>query len=229
MRMFKKTLISLSMLILYANNAYATTTGTYVPSGNSGMGKFLLLILAVALVALVLFLGYKLDKNEASQKRKEKIIKKRNEDINDMYSDIYKSHKDEEEKVEEKVVVKKEYKKVEEPVEVIEEYDDITDDGLEEVEEYDEEDEENDFGSTQVIQTVKEEIKPSDSTMVFDTTQVKELENMIDKFSDVKDYEYEETDDELLELEQTIADANVKKYTRKKQLKKKPTKKYTRN
>ena len=76
MRMFKKTLISLSMLILYANNAYATTTGTYVPSGNSGMGKFLLLILAVALVALVLFLGYKLDKNEASQKRKEKIIKK---------------------------------------------------------------------------------------------------------------------------------------------------------
>ena len=104
MKILKKALISLSIILLNTTSVYATTTGTYVPESNSGVGKFFLFLLAIGLVALVLFIGYKMDKNEAQEKRKEKIIKQRDNDINDMYSKIYSSYEDNKKEVVEETV-----------------------------------------------------------------------------------------------------------------------------
>lgn len=55
------------------------------------MSKLILFFVVVCLIALVLFLSYKMDKNEVSKKRKEKIIKNnKNNDIDEkIYRDIY--------------------------------------------------------------------------------------------------------------------------------------------
>ena len=91
MKLFKRTLLVFNMLLLYANSTFATT-GAEPVEESSFVGKFVLLLITLGLVALVLFLGYKMDKNEAQEKRKERIIKKRDTDINDMYSEIYTSY-----------------------------------------------------------------------------------------------------------------------------------------
>ena len=61
------------------------------------MSKLILFLVVVCLIALVLFLSYKMDKNEASKKRKEKIIKnnKKKVDIDEeIYKNIYDIVKD---------------------------------------------------------------------------------------------------------------------------------------
>lgn len=262
MKILKKALLSLSIILLNATSVYATTTGTYVPESNSGTGKFFLFLIAIGLVALVLFIGYKMDKNEAQEKRKEKIIKQRDNDINDMYSKIYSSYEDnkkeilEEEIVEDipevnfkpeteeyfKDVNKEETQKINLiDEEIIDEYIPIEENVDTEIEketinenysytekndnDEKEEYENKDFGETQVI-AFEEEGKDEeefDSTMVFDVGPLKDIdvnmnveEKIINKISDVKGYDYEDNDLDLLDLEQTIAEANIKKYTRDK-------------
>ena len=89
MKILKKALISLSIILFNTTKAYATTAETYVAETGSGIGKFFLFLVAIGLVALVLFIGYKMDKNEAQEKRKEKIRKQRDDDV---YSKIYTSY-----------------------------------------------------------------------------------------------------------------------------------------
>jgi len=80
---FKKSFMSLILFLMYANNIYATTTGTYTVSENgSGIGKIILLLVGVLLVSLVLFAGYVMDKNENTKKEREKFIKKHKEKEN---------------------------------------------------------------------------------------------------------------------------------------------------
>lgn len=264
MKILKKALISLSIILLNTTNVYATTTGTYVAETDSGVGKFFLLLVAIGLVALVLFVGYKMDKNEAQEKRKEKIIKQRDNDINDINSKIYSSYDNkakEYNNLDEVEVDDDEYAEMpevnfapetevyfketetEEINEEIEEADTSDDDEIDaysslkneisdvmeedEDDGYDEEEdvyESEDFGETQVISLEEEEEKSvSDSTMVFDVGPLKDIdvnmdveEKIINKISDVKGYDYEDNDLELMDLEQTIAEANIKKYKRDK-------------
>lgn len=277
MKILKKALISLSIILLNTTSVYATTTGTYVPESNSGVGKFFLFLLAIGLVALVLFIGYKMDKNEAQEKRKEKIIKQRDNDINDMYSKIYSSYEDNKKEVVEKTVeelpevnfapeteeffkdVKNDetqkidivnddaldaYSSLKPEINEVEVIEDIEETIYEEVEEdgYTEEEdvyESEDFGETQVISLDEDDDEEFDSTMVFDAGPLKNLdvnmnveEKIINKISDVKGYDYEDNDLDLLALEQTIAEANIKKYTRDKnqemiKVKRQPKKKET--
>lgn len=262
MKILKKALLSLSIILLNTTRVYATTTGIYVPESNSGVGKFFLFLVAIGLVALVLFIGYKMDKNEAQEKRKEKIIKQRDNDINDMYSKIYSSY-DENKKdvVEEEIIeelpevnfapeteeyfkdVKNDetqkidvvnddvldaYSSLKPEINEVEVIEDIEETIYEEVEEdgYTEEEdvyESEDFGETQVISLDEDDDEEFDSTMVFDAGPLKDLdvnmnveEKIINKISDVKGYDYEDNDLDLLALEQTIAEANIKKYTRDK-------------
>ena len=101
MKKLKKSLISLILFLFYTNNIYATTTGTYTVEKSHSFQKILILIVGIGLISLVLFCAYKMDKNEATKKRRQKFIKenKRNdideERINDyrenqdIYSNIY--------------------------------------------------------------------------------------------------------------------------------------------
>ena len=43
MKIIKKSLISAMLFLIYANNAYATTAGTYVAKENTGVNKIVLL------------------------------------------------------------------------------------------------------------------------------------------------------------------------------------------
>lgn len=176
MRMLKKALFSLSMILFYANNAYATTTGVYVATETTNSGKTVLLLVAIGLVALVLFIGYKMDKSEAQEKRKEQIIRKNNAD--DAYSNMYSSHVEKEEiddsENDEQDYIEQ-YKKASEEIAVIQTVypnlnEEIEEDSYEEVEEevvnvydnYQENDKGDDYQNSY------------DSTMVFDTLTIKE-------------------------------------------------------
>ena len=75
MKIIKKVLMTAMLFSIYTNSIYATTTGIYVAKESTGVNKVILLLVGVGLVSLVLFLGYKLDKNEASEERKEKFNK----------------------------------------------------------------------------------------------------------------------------------------------------------
>ena len=265
MKILKKALLIFYMLLLGANNAYASTNSTYVENESSGFGKFVLLVIAFALVGLVLLLGYKMDKSELAQKRKDKIIKNRNEKINDIYSEIYTSHNKNSEK-ENKIEKNKETKEVNEEIikedpkkennieieekleknivtikfENIVENDNIEENKINEKNEIIENKKENNIeglkttSDTVIISTPKiENNKVMDSTMLFDSNLVKNndliKENPLNNYESVKGYDYEEDDFELLELEKTIKEANIKRYTRKKENKPKGNvKRYTR-
>ena len=95
MGIVKKTLFSLSIILFYTNNAYATTETLAVADEAASSGKLVLLLVAICLVALVLFLGYRMDKSEAQEKRKEQIIRKNN--TNNVPSKTYDSHVEKEE------------------------------------------------------------------------------------------------------------------------------------
>ena len=258
MKILKKALISLSIILFNTTKAYATTAETYVAETGSGIGKFFLFLVAIGLVALVLFIGYKMDKNEAQEKRKEKIRKQRDDDV---YSKIYTSYDnkktevEDEEEVEElpeinfapkteeyfknslnestqkiDIVNEKEidtYNSLKPDVQKVEEkivYEEVEEDGYTEEEDvYESED----FGETQVIfneeDSNDEDEETFNSTMVFNSSPINNLnidmdveEKITNKISDVKGYDYEDDDSELLDLEQAIAEANIKKYTRDK-------------
>lgn len=83
-------IILICMLFFYTNETYATTKGTYVASESSGIEKFILIGIGIAAVAFVLFIGYKMDKKEESQKRREKFINdNKKDDSEDAYSAVY--------------------------------------------------------------------------------------------------------------------------------------------
>ena len=73
MKKIKKSFMIITLLLFYSNNTYATTTGTYTVNEGSVFGKFMLFVVAAILIGLVLFLSYKMDKDEASKERKERI------------------------------------------------------------------------------------------------------------------------------------------------------------
>ena len=258
MKILKKALLIFGMLVLFANNIYASTNNVDIETESSGFGKFILLLIAFGLVGLVLFLGYKMDKTEIAQKRKEKIIKNRNEKINDVYSEIYSFHSENNEtgtKVKKSKKIEKEQEETDEiseenAVKIVEEKKNVNIEQIaENINQCNDEDIKNEIIEAKKDEIVEEPIsttdtviiskpkientKTNDSTMLFNSNFVKNndiaKENFFNSVASIKGYNYEEQDLELLELEQTIAEANIKRYTRKKENKpKENVKRYTR-
>lgn len=193
MKKLKKALFSLVMILFYANNAYATTTGTYVASdATADSGKLLLLLVAGFLIAIVLFLGYRMDKNEAQEKRKEQIIEKNSSDKGSVYSNKNVSVSE----VEDLQDYEREYKKASEQTAVIEiNYPEMQ----EEIEEAIPRIREKEIEKTYTPNiSVEENINTSsESTMVIDTNAIK---GMIEE-----------------EEEVILPSDTVKRYTRKKE------------
>lgn len=270
MKKIRKSIISLITFLFIANKTYATTTmgvatGTYVVSDDSSIfGKLILLLVAVCLIALVLFIGYKSDEKEAKKNKKEKKQNRFNKEVEEntenyirlydnkmnIYSDdiqekeeiLEKKESNERKTSDETVIINskeindfendnisdsknnieedvKEYKMLKEDniidsVDIDDEEIDIEDvflKGYEDLvnEETIQKKETNDRASKQTA---------SELTMVFDTEQVRQTDEVTKE-----DKEFLE----LLEIEKTIAEANIKRYTRKK-VKKPHIKRYTR-
>ena len=92
MKKIKESFMIFIFFIIINNNNYATVSGEYVPSKTSGSTKVLFFLIGFILVSLVLFIGYKLDKMEDEQKRKNKY-KKHNKNEEDVYDSIFSSKK----------------------------------------------------------------------------------------------------------------------------------------
>lgn len=264
-RIFLVTLIGL--LLLYSNETYATTEGTYIPEQGSGIEKLILIGVGILAVILVLFIGYKMDKSEENKKRREKFIKDNkkdeSEEDSDLYSAIYNTINSEDDDLSEDIYnyennetqnteIENSEEEVVQNFEMDDEddYEDIykeinnsySDDEIEEksynndyeeninekkienVEKQEfeitgevedaEEVEELSVKSNENIEKMISVFENADSTMVFNSQELKSHNE--ENFNTVKGYDYEEDDDDLLELESTIKAANIKKFKRKK-------------
>ena len=190
---FKKSFMSLILFLMYANNIYATTTGTYTVSENSsGIGKIVLLFIGVLLVSLVLFAGYIMDKNENTKKERERFIKKHKEK-EDLEND-------------------NEIKTAEDKYEDYdsEENDDYEDDG--EDEDYEDDSEDENY-YTQKINLTSEYDKEEEDSI----ESLNELErNLIEKYIDEDDLEENRIANEEIEdnqLDNNNLKNNEEKYT----------------
>ncbi len=97
MKMFKKFLFILSTIILYANNTFAATNGTYVARNSSEIGKVFFFLVSIALIVLVLFLNYKADEKELSEENKNtKNLESEDKikEVDAMYSETYNKYKE---------------------------------------------------------------------------------------------------------------------------------------
>ena len=176
MKKIKKVLLSLSIVLWCANNAYATTTGEYMAASNdTDSGKLILLLIAIGLVAIVLFLGYKLDQSDAQEKRKEQITRKNKSKVEKPDYNTYTVNQENEYSEEDELEYEKEYKKLSEETAVMQTLYSNDDEEIENV--------------VEKVGEVKKEIIPketykvdedlsessSESTMVIDTSTIKEM------------------------------------------------------
>lgn len=242
-RIFLATLVTI--LLFYSNKVYATTEGTYVPDTGSGIEKFILIVIGISAVALVLFIGYKMDKKEENKKRREKFIEENEEstddietfmeDNDDIYSAIYNSVTPDDledivsdENQEDDDIKINNYIDENTKEDSIEEEKNIIDDDVV----VEEDSEEQFINRNENIEKMISVFENADSTMVFNSQELKEKTDE-EKLNIVKGYDYEE-DDDLSELEDTIkaVTAHIKRYTRKKYVEteknKEPLKRYTR-
>lgn len=225
-----------------------TTGKYVVSENGSGFGKIFLLIIGVGLVSLVLFVGYMMDKKENTRKKREKFIKKQKEDNwteeyeEDEYDDEYHNDEDESDdeendsddtEDEESDDVEDYYDDTEEDddsmfftqeIKINTEYDKDEEDEIEEVKEFERnltheyEDDEELYEEEIIINDEKQDDKINlmNNTMVFNSNELKEEKNN----NLVKGYDFDEDDrdEELLEIESAIKAANIKRYTRKKNI-----------
>lgn len=134
-------------------------------------------------------------------------IDNENDDYEDIYKEINSAYTDDE--IEENFYNKEDEENIyEKKNENIAEQEN---ESLEEPEEI----EELSVKSNENIEKMISVFENADSTMVFNSQELKA--NNEEKFNIVKGYDYEEDDDDLLELESTIKAANIKKFKRKKQ------------
>lgn len=234
MRILKKSLLSLSAILAYSNNVYATTAESIVQEGTIDFGKVILLLVTAALIGLVLLLGYKMDKNDEQAKRKEEIVRKNKKDLNNSHNDIEDNFVEKYDKVtEETAAFGNIYPNLSEEMSeddngyedfdktaVLERVDLSTikenyieneildnDESENEIEEYEVEEYE------EILEEDDYE-NSYDSTMVFDTSSIQN-EDDDEALSTIKGYDFDEEDLEELEANNET-EVEVKRYTRKK-------------
>lgn len=231
MKKAKKFLLSLIVFICCASSSFATTTGTYVASQSNDVGKAILILIGILLIALVIFLGYKLDQKEEDQKRREKFIRNNENPEVPKKEDVQESKSAYDYNIRDNIDVVEDIKfdnvennfdnEIENQIlESAIAVDDLAEEMIqdEDINNY----EENNFSYD-----VQEDNNTStmNSTMVFDSNDVRENQVGI-----VKGYDFDKDNDDidLLELEKTIKEANIKRYTRKKKKVEKKVKRFTR-
>lgn len=218
MKKIKKLFFSLILFLFYANITNATTKGTYVVKENN-TGKELLVGIGVALIVLVIILGYQLDKKDEIKKRRKRYDKAEDNSNNEDYEDDIQYLEDI--KVENKNTVTDDTVKIN-YAELIKLENEVKQPDENETEEY-----YNYIKKEEVIE--KEEPKSAmDSTMIINVPNkpFKEKE-VVEETEDAYELDID-NDLELLELEKAIKAANIKRYTRKKKKEVKKVKKYTR-
>lgn len=159
-------------------------------------------------------------------------------EVEESYNDVYRNEEETIEQFEDNINDEKNEIEDEDFFETYEEYDDENleeYDQYEDTKEYDEEtilEEDVKISKTnRKIEDMINVFESSDTTMVFNSQALKDENN--DTISQVKGYDYED-DDDLTELENTIKEANIRKYFRNKEAEKalknakQTTKKYTR-
>lgn len=173
MKKTKRVLLSLASLLFLANNSFATTTGKYMAaSENTDFGKLILLLIAIGLIAIVLFFGYKIDQSGTQEKRKEQIVRKNKNKVEDSDLDVYDNIEENNYSKEVEEEYEKEYKKLSEETAVMNTlYSTMEEKPVERIVEVKE---------TSVLKetyktkdTIKE--KSSESTMVIDTSTIKDM------------------------------------------------------
>lgn len=216
MKKFKNALLIFIFFLIQSSDSLATTPETYNVSNPGGSSKFLFLLIGLILVGLVLFVGYKMDNLEEKEKRKKKYKKINNkEEIEDTYNDMFSSNeviKDDSFTYDE--TKEKEDSLIEEHIDDTNSEENIT---------------EEDIDDALMEQLLTEEDlieeKPEDKKI-----ENPELDNIAKIFNEntvnaeeneeinigVKGYDYGEEDFDLFDLETTIKEANIKRYTRKK-------------
>lgn len=249
MKKIKKSFMIIALLLFYSNNTYATTSGTYTVNEGSAFGKIILFLIAAGLIGIVLFISYKMDKNESLIKRKERILNNKKDfldeedaleeiqtiseteevmdnfnNIDKIYEDIINEEQEDYEEDDEAYVEDELEEDLEEAFLDNIEIEDIESDLLDD-EELEEEEEEIIEEPEEVYYNSNDE-NLNEFTMIFNS-----------KLLNLKEKNKSDEDDFGLEdIKRTIAAANIKKYTRTKEAgnklvsKKvnKPVKKYTR-
>lgn len=228
MKKIKKLFFSLILFLFYANITNATTKGTYVVS-EKNTGKELLVFIGIVLIALIIFLGYTLDKKDEIKKKREKYNKTNNQTKEEPEEDIQYL---EDIQVEEKTVTKVTDDTVMINYAKLRELEKETIENNEENYYKPNFEEENSLKEKYV--TVEDIIDNNeiDSTMIINSVEQVKV-NVPDEVQEIEEYEEPEEaemneDLELLELEKAIKDAGIKRYTRKKKKIKKNVKRYTR-
>ena len=246
MKKITKKFLFIFILLFYSNNTYATTNGSYsvANTGISIVGKIVLFLIAICLIALVLFLSYKMDKNEMSNKRKEKIInnKKKNENLKsnpEIKEEVYKFDSLKSDYLEESETNNDvfEAEDIVDTDNLLDEYisdlEDITeldkiveniknDNTKDDIDDADIEDEliyHETLANEEIYNNIENEIEKNDEKEIYYNENTKNLDEftMVFNSSALKDKEKEDDeDDELEEIEEIIAKANIKKYTRNK-------------
>lgn len=228
MKKIKKLFFSLILFLFYANITNATTKGTYVVS-EKNTGKELLVFIGIVLIALIIFLGYTLDKKDEIKKKREKYNKTNNKTNNQTKAEL---EPEEDIQVEEKTATKVTDDTVMINYAKLRELEKETIENNEENYYKPNFEEENPLKEKYV--TVEDIIDNNeiDSTMIINSVENVKV-NIPDEIKEIEEYEQQEEaeineDLELLELEKAIKDAGIKRYTRKKKKIKKNVKRYTR-
>ena len=233
MKKVKKLFIIFTLLVIKFNINYATVTGNYTVSKTKSNGKTLFLLIGLVLIGMVLFLGYKMDKFEESSNRKKKYkkIEEKKDSIKYNISNLSSKIIDKKEEFVSKI---NNFKNKEET-------ETIKTNQSRDIIEYDEDDYtenniETDDNSNYSNNEEKDE-EPKIQSYELDVISNifnKKMNNDINKDDEinlkVKGYDFDINDDiELLDIEESIKEANIKKFTRKKEKKaKNPLKRYTR-
>ena len=234
MKKIKNALLIFIFFLIQSSNCLATTPETYNVSSAGGSSKFLFLLIGLILVGLVLFVGYKMDNIEETQKRKRKYNKIKNkEDVEDAYRDMFSSKeviKDDTftyDEIKEKKLNENSFEDSIIPKE------NITSEPNIEVEENIDDELMEQLLTESVIEEEERKIEHPELdniSKIFNENAVMN-ENVKNNYNlGVKGYDFNEEDLDLDDLESTIKEANIKKYTRKKkkEVNNSNVKKYTR-
>lgn len=184
MKKLKNLIIIFILFIIHANISYGTVAEKYTVSKAKNNGKMLFLLIGLALICMVLFLGYKMDKMEETIDRKKKYKKEKKEII-----------------LSERDIIENDDEKISEiEMDKADEYNNQLENIIEKEDESVEE----------------RKIENQELDLISNIFNNKDNDIKIS----VKGYDYDlENDIDLVDIENTIKAANIKKYTRKKDLK----------
>ena len=225
MKKIKNLIIFFILFIIHANINYGVEIENYEVTRAKSNGKMIFLLIGLVLISIVLFLGYKMDKMEENINRKKKYRKEEKRSYNPFSFISQKSKKDDYELFAYDELASQNNKNGNEQVEMIGESaagDNLYNIDLVEKNENIEFEDKKDIVSNEIINNSQEKSVEDDKERKIENQELDVISNIFSKKDEninilVKGYDYNLEDDlDLLDIENTIKAANIKKYTRKK-------------